>query len=58
LTLNFDWSLEVKYWSPTLNQKTANRKTLNFHWPKNQPSSTLYGFSKTGLGTTCKITKN
>jgi hypothetical protein len=26
--------------------------------PKNQPSSTSYGFARTGFQTTCKITKN
>jgi hypothetical protein len=45
LTLNFDRSSEVKYWSSTLNQKTANRKTS-------------YGFAGTGFQTTCKITRN
>ena len=31
---------------------------LNFHWPKNQSSSTSCGFARTGFQTTCKITKN
>jgi hypothetical protein len=39
-------------------KKTGNRKTLNSHLPKNQPSSFAYGFFRPGLGTTCKISKN
>jgi hypothetical protein len=40
------------------NKKLGNQKTLNFHWPKNQPSSFVYGFSRAGLGTTFKISEN
>jgi hypothetical protein len=32
-----------------LSKITANRKTLNFHWPKNQSASTSYGFARTGF---------
>ena len=54
LTLNFDGLFKIKDCSPILKRKMGNRKTLYFHWPKNQPSSTSYGFARTGLQSTCK----
>ena len=60
-TWNWPWSL-TDYLRSNIgrrpsSKKTSDQKTLNSHWQKNQPSSSSYGFARTGFRTTCKISK-